>query len=56
MQRRYCESLYASGRVEDTKEAILKILNTFGEEIHAKNWVMSGYRHLNRMDLGNVYL
>ncbi|KAH0839335.1 hypothetical protein J3R83DRAFT_17 [Lanmaoa asiatica] len=55
VQRRHCESLYALGRVEDAKEALLKILNTFGKEIHARNWVMGGYQHLNWMDSGNVY-
>ena len=55
VQRRYCESLYASGRVEDAKEVLLKMLDTFGEEMHARNWVIGGYRRLNQMGLSNVY-
>ncbi|KAF8550012.1 TPR-like protein [Imleria badia] len=39
-QRRHCEALYASGRVEEAKEALLNILDSFGEEIHTKGWVM----------------
>lgn len=55
VQRRHCETLYALGRVEDAKEALLKILRTFGEEIRERNWVMGGYRRLHRMNLGNLY-
>ena len=35
VQRYHCEDLYAKGLAEEAKEALLKILATFGEEIHA---------------------
>ncbi|KAF8549390.1 hypothetical protein OG21DRAFT_1500458 [Imleria badia] len=42
--RYLCEDLFASGRVEEATEALLKILNTFDEEIRASkvtaDWVM----------------
>jgi hypothetical protein len=31
VQRYHCEDLYASGRAEEAAEALLKILDTFGE-------------------------
>ncbi|KAF8552128.1 TPR-like protein [Imleria badia] len=39
VQRRHFEDLYISGRAEEAKEALLKILDTFGEDIRASNWV-----------------
>jgi hypothetical protein len=46
VQRYHCEDLYASGRAEEATEALLKILDTFGEEIRASkvtaDWVMGG--------------
>ncbi|KAF8547519.1 TPR-like protein [Imleria badia] len=43
VQRFHCENLYASGRAEETVEALHKILDTFGEEIRANkataDWV-----------------
>ena len=59
VQRYHCEDLYAAGRAEEATEALLKILNTFDEEIHASKetaeWVMSGYRHTNQVGANNMY-
>jgi hypothetical protein len=47
VQRYHCEELYAAGRAEEATMALLKILDTFGEEIHASKvsaeWVMGEY-------------
>jgi hypothetical protein len=60
VQRYHCEDLYASGRAAEATEALLNILDTFGEEIRANkataDWVMGVYRHLNRMDMDNAYI
>ncbi|KAF8554888.1 hypothetical protein OG21DRAFT_1496708 [Imleria badia] len=44
VQRHHCEDLYTSGRTEEATEALLKILDTFGDEIRAskvtEDWVM----------------
>ena len=46
VQRYHCEDLYAKGLAEEAKEALLKILDTFREEIHSSEvtakWVMGG--------------
>ena len=57
--RYHCEALHSAGRVEDTTVALLKILDTFGEEIYASKvtagWVMGKYSHANQVDVNNVY-
>ena len=54
VQRYHCEELYAAGRAEEATLALLKILDTFGEEIHASKatseWVMGEYRDTNQID------
>ena len=51
VQRYHCEELYAAGRAEEATVALLKILDTFGEEIHASKataeWVTGEYRDAN---------
>ena len=46
VQRYHCEDLYAKGRAEEARVALLKMLDTFGEEIHASKataqWVIGG--------------
>ena len=46
VQRYHCEDLYAAGRMEEAARELLKILKTFGEEIHTSKvtaeWVMGG--------------
>ena len=58
VQRYHCEDLYTSGRVEEAAEVLLKILDTFGEEISASKvtveWVTGEYLHLNLVDLLNI--
>ncbi|KAF8555608.1 hypothetical protein OG21DRAFT_1483747 [Imleria badia] len=62
VQRYNCESLYAAGRAEEATEALLKILDTFGEEIRASkataDWVMDLTRKCISMleSLGDVAL
>ena len=59
VQRYHCEELYAAGRAEDAMVALLKILDTFGEEIYASKataeWVIGEYWHANQVDVDNVY-
>jgi hypothetical protein len=47
MQRYHCEDLYAAGHAEEAAVVLLKILDTFDEEIHASKvtaeWVLGEY-------------
>ena len=58
VQRYHCEDLYAAGRMEEATAALLKILDTFNEEIHASRatseWVMGEHRHANQVGMNNV--
>jgi hypothetical protein len=55
VQRYHCEDLYAAGHAEEATVALLKILDTFDEEIHASKvtaeWVMGEY-YLTRQSGG----
>jgi hypothetical protein len=47
VQRYRCEKLYAASRAEEATVVLLRILDTFGEEIHANKvtaeWVLGEY-------------
>ena len=59
VQRYHCEDLYAKGLAEEAKEALLEILDIFGEEIQTSEviaqWVTGGYRQANQVDANNMF-
>ena len=54
MQQCHCEELYDSGRVEEARDALLTMIDTFGKDIRAnkeaEDWVVGGYRRVNYMN------